>query len=80
MPRNSSNAGAESAAAGCVARIRAAVEKEHDQLLRSVAMLVAKTERPRQVARQVAHMLSAAASAMRAASVTAVVDVDPQEL
>jgi primosomal protein N' (replication factor Y) len=44
------------------------------------AQLVAKTEQPRQVARQVAHMLSAAAPAMSAAGVTAVVDVDPQEL
>jgi primosomal protein N' (replication factor Y) len=44
------------------------------------AQLVAKTERPRQVARQAAHMLSAAAVAMAAAKVTAVVDVDPQEL
>jgi RNA polymerase sigma factor (sigma-70 family) len=45
MPKNSSNPGAESAAAGCAARIRAVVEKEHEQLLRSVAMLVANTER-----------------------------------
>src|SRR5437763_10619343 len=44
------------------------------------AQLVAKTERPRQVASQVAHMLGAATGAMRAAGVTAVVDVDPQEL
>jgi primosomal protein N' (replication factor Y) len=44
------------------------------------AQLVAKTEQPRQLARQAAHMLSAAAVAMRSAGVTAVVDVDPQEL
>jgi primosomal protein N' (replication factor Y) len=44
------------------------------------AQLVAKTERPRQVASQAARMLGAAAVAMRHAGVTAVVDVDPQEL
>jgi primosomal protein N' (replication factor Y) len=44
------------------------------------AQLVAKTERPRQLATQVAHMLAAAAPAMRHAGLTAVVDVDPQEL
>ena len=47
---------------------------------RQRAQLVAKTERPRQVATQVARMLAAAAPAMSAAGVTAVVDVDPQEL
>jgi len=45
MPRNSSYAEPESEALECAARIRAAIEDEHDTLLRSVALLVAKTER-----------------------------------
>jgi len=44
------------------------------------AQLVAKTDRPRQIASQAAHLLSAAAPAMRRAKLTAVVDVDPQSL
>ncbi len=44
------------------------------------AQLVAKTERPRAVAARAAHLLSAAAPAMRRAGLTAVVDVDPQSL
>jgi primosomal protein N' (replication factor Y) (superfamily II helicase) len=44
------------------------------------AQLVAKTERPRQIASQAARLLSAAAPAMRRAKLTAVVDVDPQSL
>ncbi len=42
------------------------------------AQLVAKTDRPRAVARQAAQLLAAAAPAMRRAGLTAVVDVDPQ--
>jgi DNA-directed RNA polymerase specialized sigma24 family protein len=45
MPRNSSNAELESAALECAARIRAVIEEDHEALLRSVAVLVAKTER-----------------------------------
>jgi primosomal protein N' (replication factor Y) len=44
------------------------------------AQLVAKTDRPRQLATQAAHLLSAAAPAMRRRGLTAVVDVDPQSL
>ena len=44
------------------------------------AQLVVKTDRPRAVAARAAAMLAAAAPAMRAAGVTAVVDVDPQSL
>ena len=44
------------------------------------AQLVAKTEQPRRIASQAAHLLSAAAPAMRRAGLTAVVDVDPQSL
>ncbi|MGB2952114.1 MAG: primosomal protein N' [Gaiellaceae bacterium] len=44
------------------------------------AQLVAKTEEPRRIAARVAHLLSAAAPAMRRAGLTAVVDVDPQSL
>ena len=42
------------------------------------AQLVAKTDRPRAFARQAAHLLGAAAPAMRRAGLTVVVDVDPQ--
>ncbi|HVV59792.1 MAG TPA: primosomal protein N' [Gaiellaceae bacterium] len=42
--------------------------------------LVAKTDRPRALASAAARLLSAAAPAMRKASLTAVVDVDPQSL
>ena len=44
------------------------------------AQLVAKTEQPRRIASQAAHLLAAAAPAMRRAGLTAVVDVDPQSL
>ena len=44
------------------------------------AQLVVKTDRPRAVAARAAAMLATAAPAMRAAGVTAVVDVDPQSL
>jgi primosomal protein N' (replication factor Y) (superfamily II helicase) len=44
------------------------------------AQLVAKTERPRGIAAQAGRLLSAAAPAMRRAGLTAVVDVDPQDL
>jgi primosomal protein N' (replication factor Y) len=44
------------------------------------AQLVAKTDQPRRIASQAAHLLSAAAPAMRRAHLTAVVDVDPQSL
>jgi primosomal protein N' (replication factor Y) len=44
------------------------------------AQLVAKTDRPRAVAVQAAHLLAAAAPAMRRAGLTAVVDVDPQSM
>jgi primosomal protein N' (replication factor Y) len=44
------------------------------------AQLVAKTERPRQIASQAARLLAAAAPAMRRAKLTAVVDVDPQSV
>jgi primosomal protein N' (replication factor Y) len=42
--------------------------------------LVAKTDRPRAVASRAAHLLAAAAPAMRRAGLSAVVDVDPQSL
>jgi RNA polymerase sigma factor (sigma-70 family) len=45
MLRNSSNAERESAERECTVRIRAAIEEEHESLLRSVAVLVAKTQR-----------------------------------
>ena len=44
------------------------------------AQLLAKVDRPRAVAARAAALLAAAAPAMRAAGVTAVVDVDPQSL
>jgi primosomal protein N' (replication factor Y) len=44
------------------------------------AQLLVKTDRPRAVAARAAAMLATAAPAMRAAGVTAVVDVDPQSL
>jgi primosomal protein N' (replication factor Y) len=44
------------------------------------AQLVAKTAQPRRIASQAARLLSAAAPAMRRAGLTAVVDVDPQDL
>jgi len=44
------------------------------------AQLVAKTPRPRAIATQAAHLLSAAAPNMRRAGLTAVVDVDPQSV
>jgi primosomal protein N' (replication factor Y) (superfamily II helicase) len=42
------------------------------------AQLVAKTPQPRRIASQAAHLLAAAAPAMRKAGLAAVVDVDPQ--
>jgi primosomal protein N' (replication factor Y) len=44
------------------------------------AQLVAKTDRPRQVAARAGRLLAAAAPAMRRAGLTAVVDVDPQSV
>jgi primosomal protein N' (replication factor Y) len=44
------------------------------------AQLVAKTGEPRRLASRAAQLLSAAAPAMRKAGLTAVVDVDPQQL
>lgn len=44
------------------------------------AQLLAKTASPRTIAARIAHLLAAAAPAMRRAGVTAVVDVDPQGL
>jgi primosomal protein N' (replication factor Y) (superfamily II helicase) len=44
------------------------------------AQLVAKTDKPRRLAARAAQLLAAAAPAMRRASLTAVVDVDPQQL
>ena len=44
------------------------------------AQLVAKTEEPRRLAARAAQLLAAAAPAMRRAGLTAVVDVDPQQL
>jgi RNA polymerase sigma factor (sigma-70 family) len=45
MPGNSSNAELEAEVLECTVRIRAAIEEEHEPLLRSIAVLVAKTER-----------------------------------
>jgi len=45
LPRNSSNTEPECEARESAARIRAAIAEEHVPLLRSVALLVAKTER-----------------------------------
>jgi len=45
MPRNSPDAELESEALGSAARIRAVIEEEHEPLLRSVAVLVAKSKR-----------------------------------
>jgi RNA polymerase sigma factor (sigma-70 family) len=45
MPKSFANAEPESEALACAARIRAAVEAEHEALLRSVAVLVAKSDR-----------------------------------
>jgi RNA polymerase sigma factor (sigma-70 family) len=45
MPRNSSNSEPESEVRECAARMRAAIEEGHETLLRSVAVLVAKTEK-----------------------------------
>jgi RNA polymerase sigma factor (sigma-70 family) len=45
MPRNSSNAELESEELECTVRIRAAIEEEHEPLLRSIAVLVAKSGR-----------------------------------
>jgi RNA polymerase sigma factor (sigma-70 family) len=45
MPRNSSNSEAESEGLECAARIRAAIEAAHETLLRSIAVLVARTEK-----------------------------------
>jgi primosomal protein N' (replication factor Y) (superfamily II helicase) len=44
------------------------------------AQLVAKTDRPREVASRAGRLLAAGARAMREADLTAVVDVDPQSL
>jgi len=44
------------------------------------AQLVAKTDEPRRLAARTARLLAAAAPAMRRAGLTAVVDVDPQNL
>ncbi len=44
------------------------------------AQLVAKTERPREVASRAARLLASAARAMREAQLTVVVDVDPQSV
>jgi primosomal protein N' (replication factor Y) len=44
------------------------------------AQLVAKTERPGRIAARAGRLLSTAAPAMRRARLTAVVDVDPQDL
>ena len=44
------------------------------------AQLIAKTDSPRRVAAQAAHLLAGAAPAMRRDDLTAVVDVDPQSL
>jgi RNA polymerase sigma factor (sigma-70 family) len=45
MPRKSSNADPEAAAPDCAARIRAAIAEEHEALLHSVAVMVARSER-----------------------------------
>jgi primosomal protein N' (replication factor Y) (superfamily II helicase) len=44
------------------------------------AQLVAKSDTPRRIATQAAHLLAAAAPAMRRAGLAAVVDVDPQSV
>jgi RNA polymerase sigma factor (sigma-70 family) len=44
VPRNLLNAEPESGAPECAARIRAAVEEEHQPLLRSIAVLVARSD------------------------------------
>jgi len=44
------------------------------------AQLVVKTDRPREVASRAGRLLASAARAMRAADLSAVVDVDPQSL
>ena len=44
------------------------------------AQLIAKTDQPRRVAAQAAHLLAAASPAMRRDGLTVVVDVDPQSL
>jgi primosomal protein N' (replication factor Y) len=44
------------------------------------AQLVAKTDKPRRLASRAAQLLASAAPAMRRAGLTAVVDVDPQQL
>src|SRR5213079_1050600 len=44
------------------------------------AQLVAKTDEPRRLAKRAAQLLAAASPAMRRAGLTAVVDVDPQQL
>jgi primosomal protein N' len=44
------------------------------------AQLIVKTPAPREVASRAARLLAAAAPAMRAADLSAVVDVDPQSL
>ena len=44
------------------------------------AQLVAKTEQPRRIASEAARLLAAAAPAMRRAGLSAVVDVDPQDV
>jgi primosomal protein N' len=44
------------------------------------AALIIKTERPRAVAMRAAALLASAATAMRRAGLSAVVDVDPQSL
>ncbi|HKI19790.1 MAG TPA: sigma-70 family RNA polymerase sigma factor [Isosphaeraceae bacterium] len=45
MPRSSPNAELESEELDCTVRIRAAIEEEHEALLRSIALHVAKTGR-----------------------------------
>jgi RNA polymerase sigma factor (sigma-70 family) len=47
MPGNSANSRPQADALECAARLRAAIDKGHASLLRSVALLVAKTERNR---------------------------------
>jgi primosomal protein N' (replication factor Y) (superfamily II helicase) len=44
------------------------------------AQLIAKTEQPRRIASEAARLLAAAAPAMRRAGLSAVVDVDPQDV
>ena len=44
------------------------------------AQLVVKTDRPREVASRAGRLLASAAKAMRAADLSAVVDVDPQSV